>query len=80
MRIKSLLLTLLFFLVSLSVAETLTGRAVMQKVYDQAHIHHTQKASVFMVIVDEKERKRERYFNIWKKHYPEIKSGKKKTE
>ena len=79
MRIKSLVLTIFLSLVTTTVAETLTGRAVMQKVYDQAHIHHTQKASVFMVIVDEKERKRERYFNIWKKHYPEIKNGKKKA-
>ena len=58
MRIKSLVLTIFLSLVTTTVAETLTGRAVMQKVYDQAHIHHTQKASVFMVIVDEKNEKR----------------------
>ena len=32
-----------------------------------------------MVIVDKKGRKRERYFNLWKKHYPEIKNGKNKA-
>jgi hypothetical protein len=47
----------------------------MQKVYDQAHTHYTQTASVFMTIVDQKERKRERYFNLWKKHYPAITTG-----
>ncbi|MDA1335220.1 MAG: hypothetical protein O2794_04425, partial [bacterium] len=74
----TLITSLIVFSVSLS-AEKISGKAVMQKVYDQAHIHHTQTAAVFMTIVDEKDRKRERYFNIWKKHYPEIKKGPQKS-
>ena len=73
----SLSLTLLLS-INLGASE-LTGKEVMQKVYDQAHLHHTQTAAVFMTIVDAKERKRDRYFNIWKKHYQEIKRGKHKA-
>lgn len=74
-----LLIASMAILSSNLVAAKLSGTDVMQKVYDQAHIHHTQTSSVFMTIVDEKDRKRERYFNLWKKHYPEIKSGPNKA-
>ena len=63
LKIVSIII-LSFCSVSVVCAEEISGLEVMQKVYDQSHIHHTQTASVFMTIVDKKDRKRERYFNL----------------
>ena len=66
-------LTLIILCVSNLVAQNTisspkTGESIMTMVHQQSHVHLTQKASVSMVLYDEKKRKRDRSFNIWKKH------------
>ena len=49
-------------------AATLSGRHIMHEVQQQGRQHKNQKYDVHMQIVDEKGRKRDRFFISWKKY------------